>query len=77
MKPTFFTNPVSDLEENTNGHKQVIKVVTGKPPFCGGRREPLHNTQQKPLKQGGDTQPTKSKETFAPKGMCGSNNSVD
>lgn len=42
----------------------------------GGLHEPLHNTQQKLLKQGGDNQPTNGRETSAPKGMCGSNYSV-
>lgn len=42
----------------------------------GGLHEPLHNTQQKLLKQGGDTQPTNGRETSKPKGMCGSNYSV-
>ena len=65
-------DPVSDLGENTHGNKQdiVVQLVTGKPPFCVGKLcEPLH-------KQGSDTQPTKSRETSAPKGMCGSNNTV-
>ena len=43
--------PVSDLGENTHGHKEVAELVTGKRPFCvGGLREP-------PYKQGSDTQP--------------------
>ena len=42
----------------------------------GGLHEPLHNTQLKLLKQGGDSQPTKGRETSAPKGMCRSNYSV-
>ncbi|XP_073249436.1 uncharacterized protein [Porites lutea] len=37
----------------------------------GGLHEPLHNTQQKLLKQGGDSQPTKGRETSAPKVTCG------
>ena len=74
---TLNIDPVSDLEENADGYKQVIQVVTGKSSLCvGGLHEPLHNTQQKLLKQGGDTQPTNGRETSAPKGMCGSNYSV-
>ena len=70
---TLNIDPVSDLEENADGCKQVIQVVTGKSSLCvGGLHEPLHNTQQKLLKQGGDSQPTKGRETSAPKGMCGS-----
>ena len=77
---TLNIDPVSDLEQNVIGQKQVTQVVTGKPPFCRGlqqhQRKPSHNKQQKLLKQGGDTQRTKSRETPAPKGMCGSNYGV-
>lgn len=74
---TLNIDPVLDLEENVDGHKQEIHVVTGKSLLCvGGLSEPLYNTQQKLLKQGGDTQPTNGRETSAPKGMCGSNYSV-
>ena len=78
VEETLNIDPVSDLEQNANSQKQGTQVVTGKSPFCRGlqQRKPLHNTQQKLLKQGDDTQPTKSRETSAPKGMCGSNNSV-
>ena len=80
VEETLNIDPVSDLEQNVNGQKQGTQVVTGKSPFCRGLQQhhckPSHNTQQKLLKQGGDPQPTKSRETSAPKGMCGSNNSV-